>query len=39
VSVGRALAEALVLEVGVQDVRESGASSTVIGARLAWEFG
>jgi hypothetical protein len=38
-SVGRALAEALVLEVGVQDVRESGASSTVIGARLAWEFG
>jgi len=38
-SVGRALAEALVLEVGVQDVRESGASATVIGARLAWEFG
>jgi len=28
-----------VLEVGVQDVRESGASATVIGARLAWEFG
>lgn len=38
-SVGRALAETLVLEVGVQDVRESGASATVIGARLAWEFG
>lgn len=38
-SVGRALAEALVLEVGVQDVRESGASASVIGARLAWEFG
>ena len=38
-SVGRALAEALVLEVGVQDVRESGASDTVLGARLAWEFG
>jgi hypothetical protein len=39
VSVGHALAEALVLEVGVQDVREAGTSSTVIGARLAWEFG
>ena len=38
-SVGRALAETLVLEVGVQDVRESGASATVIGARLAWEVG
>lgn len=38
-SVGHALAEALVLEVGVQDVRESGASETVLGARLAWEFG
>ena len=38
-SVGRALAETLVLEVGVQDVRESGASATVIGARLAWELG
>ena len=38
-SVGRALAETLVLEVGVQDVRESGASATVIGARLSWEFG
>ena len=38
-SVGRALAETLVLEVGVQDVRESGASATVIGARLCWEFG
>ena len=39
VSVGRALAEALMLEVGVQDIRESGASATVIGARLAWQFG
>ena len=38
-SVGRALAETLVLEVGVQDVREPGASATVIGARLCWEFG
>lgn len=38
-SVGHALVEALVLEVGVQDVRESGVSETVIGARLAWEFG
>ncbi|MCF8507596.1 MAG: hypothetical protein K9G83_02570, partial [Hyphomonadaceae bacterium] len=38
-SVGRALAETLVLEAGVQDVRESGASATVIGARLSWEFG
>lgn len=38
-SVGRALAESLVLEVGVQDVRESGASATVIGARLSSEFG
>lgn len=38
-SLGLALAEALALEVGVQDVRESGASDTLIGARLAWEFG
>jgi len=38
-SVGRALVENLVLEVGVQDVREGSASSTLIGARLAWEFG
>jgi hypothetical protein len=38
-SVGCALAEALVLEVGIQDVREAGASSTVIGTRLAWAFG
>lgn len=38
-SVGHAIAEALVLEVGLQDVRESGVSETVIGARLAWEFG
>lgn len=37
-SVGRALAETLVLEVGVQDVREADASRTVIGARLAWAF-
>lgn len=38
-SVGTALAESLVLEFGVEDVRESGSSETVIGARLAWEFG
>ena len=38
-SVGHDLAEALVLEIGVQDVREAGSSATVIGARLAWEFG
>jgi hypothetical protein len=38
-SVGTALAENLVLEFGVQDVRESGSSETVIGARLAWELG
>lgn len=38
-SVGHALAETLVLEVGVQDVKESGVSDTLIGARLAWEFG
>jgi hypothetical protein len=38
-SVGRALVESLVLEVGVQDVRESGVSEAVFGARLAWEFG
>ena len=38
-SVGRGLAENLTLEFGVQDVRESGASETIIGARLAYEFG
>jgi len=38
-SVGYPLAESLVLEVGVQDVSQGGASEAVVGTRLAWEFG
>ncbi len=39
VSVGRAVAESLVLEFGLQDVRTGGDSEMVLGARLALEFG
>lgn len=38
-SVGYPLAESLVLEVGLQDVRQGGVSEAVVGTRLAWEFG
>jgi len=37
-SVGRSVGETLVLDVGVQDARESGISKTVIGARVDWVF-
>lgn len=39
VSVGRALADSLVLEFGVQDVRAEGESEVILGTRLAFEFG
>lgn len=38
-SVGRELAEGVVLEFGAQDARMGGDSETTVGARLAFEFG
>lgn len=38
-SIGRELAEGIVLEFGAQDARVAGDSETIVGARLAFEFG
>ncbi len=38
-SVGRELAEGVVLEFGAQGARVAGDSETIVGARLAFEFG
>jgi hypothetical protein len=38
-SVGREIAAGVVLEFGAQDARVAGASETIVGARLAFEFG
>jgi hypothetical protein len=38
-SVGREIAEGVVLEFGAQDARAAGDSETIIGARLSFEFG
>lgn len=38
-SVGRELADALVLEFGAEHVRAEGESEMIVGARLAFEFG